>query len=479
MGFYDGVKRFYRFLTMFPDPDDMFAERWKREQEIDKHTAYRTGDQEPQLKVKLGQSNDNVRSNLVGKIVDQSINMLLSGGVEFDLPGEGDTPESVWLDACWEANNKKILMTKAALNASDSGIGYLKIVPDGIIGRYEDLSGAVDLQHVFPRLINIDPRWMRIDTNPEDCEQVIRYTIEYITDGPDGKPMQRREVTEHMVPLTKDGIASDSYWLITNYRKLHSSPEWEKMGEPVAWEYDFPPIIHWQNLPVPNGIVGAPDIMDDTIELQDRRNFVASNINKIIRYHAHPKTYGINVGKPEKQEWGVDQMILFNNGGDNGEIGNLEMQSDLTSSIEFYDLLGKQMLDQTCTVDISNLRDKLGDLTNFSVRVLFQDAIWKMQLKRAIWTNMLTDLNHRLLVLGDQANTDPGVIVWPKTVLPVNDAEVIQTQKTESEMGIVSKQTIAKERGRDWEAEQERIDGEKTSEDNIGNNLLTNFLKGK
>jgi hypothetical protein len=477
MGFLDGVKNFWSWISSFPDIDNLYEADGLKDA-TEKRRDYREGEQAKQLKVKTGQADDNVRSNLVGKIVDQSVYLLLSNGVEFDLPGDEETPEEVWLNACWSANHKESLLYKAAVNAADAGTGYIKIVPDGIEGKLGD-----KLDYVFPRLIGLNPQHLHMDTNPEDHEQVIRYTIEYTTEGPDGKPRKRREITEYIGPgYDENGsvVSQGDYWEISNWKKDYYDTQWSLMGEPVRWDYSFPPIIHWQNLPAPNSVYGLPDVLNDVLELQDRRNFTASNINKIIRYHAHPRTYTIGLSEPKKTSWGSDQLVQFSaDAAGKGEIDNLEMQSDLASSIEYYDLLGKQMLDATNTVDISNLKDKLGQLTNFSVRVLFQDALWKLDTKREIWGQMLRDLNHRLLVIGGQRNVDPGEVVWPSSVLPVNEQEIIDAQKQELEMGLVSKQTLSQERGRDYEQEQERIDEEKSSETNIGEILATNFFRGQ
>ena len=163
--------------------------------------------------------------------------------------------------------------------------------------------------------------------------------------------------------------------------------------------------------------------------------------------------------------WDSDQMLQFT--GENSEVGNLEMQSDLESSIVFYNLLGKQMFDQTATVDVSNLKDKLGQLTNFSVQVLFQSALWKMNMKRKMFGHMLKELNFRLLTLAGM-NTDSGVIIWPKVVLPTDERERIETQNMELMMGAVSLQTISIERDRDFKEEQKRLKAHPIEkEDNI------------
>jgi len=464
MGFLDGLNNMLRFIQRFPDPDDLFGVRQRYEDYIQRRRDYRMGEQDKQLKVKMGQADDNVRCNLIGKAINQSVYLLVGQGVDFDLPGDDNAKEDVWLDACWKANNKQVLLHRSVQNACEAGNGYIKIVPDGMVGMLEGK------ENVFPRLVCLDPKWLSMETNPEDFEQVIRYIIRFNTTAPDGSDRARKQVIEF----------ADPGWLISDYYNDHSTyGKWVLMSE-ENWNYPFAPIVEWQNLPSPNSVYGEADISDDIIELQDRYNFVASNINKIIRYHAHPKTYGINVGKPDKESMGPDQMTLFTSGagGDKAMIGNLEMQSDLESSINFFDILGKSILDNTSTVDVNNLKDKLGQLTNFAVRVLFNDAISKMNVKRQLLEIALKDLNHRLLVLAKLPD-DPGEVVWPESVLPVNETEVLNAQKTELELGIVSKQTISMERGRDYEEEQKRIGEESANESNVGDRILRTFERGQ
>ena len=477
MGFFDGLKNFMNFISFFPAENDLYGEDFDRLKEIDLRRNYRLGNQQKQLKIKEGQTDDNLRCNLIGKAINQSVYLLVGKGVDFDLPGDDETPEELWLNACWEANKKQILLYRSAQNAAESGNGYIKIIPDGVYGR---LNGKDVL---FPRLINIDPLWMTMDTNPEDFEQVIRYSIRFNTVAPDGKERARREIIEyHDADINDNGIpVGEGYWTISEYFNDHTTGgKWILMEAPIRWDYTFAPIVEWQNLISPNSIYGEPDTSDDILELQDRLNFVASNINKIIRYHAHPKTYTIGLGKPAKDSWGADQIVQFMTAGSDtkGEIANLEMQSDLKSSLEFFGLVSKSILDNTNTVDVNNLKDKLGQLTNFAVRVLFNDALSKMNIKRELFGDALRDLNHRLLTLGGFANADPGEVKFPDNVLPINEQEVINIQKQEMEMGVVSKQTVALERGRDYEEEQGRMSEEQENNTTIGAEILKTFEKG-
>ena len=184
MTIFDGARNILNFIAEFPYID-IGGERKEYFDAIKKRTEYRTGEQNKQLASKFGKPDDNVRSNLIGKIVNQSIYLLLSSGVLFDLPGEG-TKEQEWIDACWKANNKDILMINLAMNAADAGTGYLKIIPDGMAGKLGNK------EVLFPRIVNLDPKNIEMVTNPEDFEQVIRYIITYQTVGPDEKPRLRR-----------------------------------------------------------------------------------------------------------------------------------------------------------------------------------------------------------------------------------------------------------------------------------------------
>jgi hypothetical protein len=119
------------------------------------------------------------------------------------------------------------------------------------------------------------------------------------------------------------------------------------------------------------------------------------------------------------------------------------------------------------------MSDKLGALTNFGLKVLYQDAIAKNATKQALYGEVLEELFRRLLILNNMPE-EHGIIVWPD-VLPVNDTEEMTALKTELELGLVSKETVSTERGRDFEQEKEKMASEKSQGDNIGEMILQNF----
>jgi hypothetical protein len=312
---------------------------------------------------------------------------------------------------------------------------------------------------------------------------VTGYKIEFAALGMDGKPVAYKQeiMRDDGIEIDENGeqeITREVSWTITDYEWGPLDTRWRITSQEV-WPYDFPPMLHWQNLPDPTSVYGKPDITDDVIELQDHVNFVASNLRKIIRLYAHPPRWGKGLGNADKIALGPDELISFQ--GKDAELHQLEQLGDLTASSNFLTMLRQSLFDITQTVDLSSMSDKLGALTNFGLRVLYLDALAKLGTKRELYGDALKELVRRLLILAEFANTDPGTIEWPE-VLPVDETGQVQALEADLRMGIVSKQTTASRRGYDWQSEEERIADEKQAtsenESNIGAMILRSFNGG-
>lgn len=423
------------------------------------YADYYAGAHRKQLRVKEGQADDNIALNFVGLVVNRGVAMLLGKGIGFDM--EGDANQE-YIDAAWDVNHKDILMQKLAQFGGVYGTVFVKILPDALTST----DGKI-----YPRLLAIDPMLMSVETDPEDIEQVTKYTMRYNV-MMNGQMTARRETITPELSADGDPVS----WLITNeYANGATGGRWVLMYGPVEWQYSFPPVVHWQNQPMAGQVYGRSDI-GDIVELQDRVNFIASNISKIIRYHAHPKTWGRNTaGTSDKQTWGADEMIIFK--GDDALIANLEMQSDLASSKEYLMELRQALFDISQTVDLTSMSDKLGSLTNFGLRVLFFDALAKLGAKQELYGEGLMELNYRMQVIGEVASPEYGSVNWPDP-LPVNETEQVAADTFELEQKIASKETISKRRGYDWENEQERIQNEAAMGDNVGAAILRTFNAG-
>lgn len=423
-----------------------------RREDILTYRRYRRGEQKTFLRRRVGQVDDNLIINYTGLVINRSVAKLFGEGISFDLKDDADEK---YINAVWQANKQAIFLRRLALMAAEAGTGYIKIIPDGAMSA----DGTI-----VPRLVAIDPMWVDITTNPEDWEQVTQYTIRYnYIDATGHEAARKQEIT-----LVEGGAA----WEVTDY--LDTGRGWE-MLEQTLWDYDFPPMLHYQNLPSPNSQYGVSDVSDDLIYLQDRVNFIASNMAKIIRIYAHPQRWGKRLGNTSKIDIGPDEMVSFD--GLEAELNQLEQLGDLAGSQQFLNFLRQALFDIAQTVDIDSIGDKLGALTNFALKVLYSDEIAKLQSKRETLGEALIELNRRMLILSGKANADGGEVVWPE-LLTVNEVEQQQALQADLGMGIVSKETIAKLRGYNWQDEQERMQGEQAAGDNVGAAILRAFSSG-
>ena len=450
-----------------PDQQRRRIERYSRLSE------YRAGHQRRQLRTRPGQADDNLTLNFVGLVVERSISLLFGKGITFDLPGDTETEEDVYLQAAWDKNKQQIFLHKLAQYGATYGTPFVKIVPNAFESDQRPEAG-------LPRLVALDPTWITVETEPEDMESIVRYTILFVYGEGNQRHGRKQEISRILGVLDNGGgdfFTTDQVvaWEIADYEMAdETGGRWRETGR-SQWPYAFPPIIHWQNLPNMDSVYGLSDI-EDVIPIQDRINFVASNISKIIRYHAHPKTWGKGFTKTDEQAWGPDEMVVIQ--GDNGQIDNLEMQSDLSSSQQFLMGLRQALFDVSRTVDITSLADKLGSLTNFGLRVLYQDALAKLGTKRELYGDALVELNRRMLELAGFSGAVGGTVVWPEA-LPEDQAAQTTALQADLNMGIASKQTVAGRRGYDWTEEQDRLEGEAAMGDNIGAAVLRAFNQGK
>jgi hypothetical protein len=426
--------------------------------------SYRLGVQPRQLKVKGGQFDDNLTLNFTGLVVARGVSQLLGRGITFDFEGEEETEQERYVNAVLDANKQEILLHRAALAAGESGTGYLFTIPEGVIGA--------DGQ-TYPRLTVIEPAFVTMDTLPEDHEFVWRYTIKYTYAGADGKERARKREITHVAPqVAADGEQTGgNTWEIVDWEAADAlTAQWVEVGR-QAWPYDFPPMSHWQNLPAIGTPYGESDIPDDVLRLQDRLNFSSSNLSKIVRLFAHPLRYGRQLGQTGSMTAGPENMPNFENPA--AEIIQLPPVGDLAAALDVFKSQRQAFFDVTRTVDIDSLADKLGTLTNFGLRVLYQDNLAKVGTKRELMGDALEELVRRLQVM---RGFEPvrARAVWPD-FLPEDEIGRATYEQALVGMGVKSKQTAAEDLGLDWETEQERMDTERAGEDNIGAAILRAF----
>lgn len=446
MGAFDGLRdRVLDRLTDLLLPAEYIARR----KVLTGYRDYRAGRQAKQLKNKPLSPDDNIVMNFTGLVIDRSVSMLFGKGINFDY--ESDAAEE-YLNAVFAANRKELLLHKIGVTGAESGTWYCKLIPEG-----KEYQGKL-----YPRMVVLDPLLMSIDTKEDDIETVIAYRINYMVrrDGKDELFQELTSLQDNGNWLVESGIVRNKKFIIETT---------------VIWDNPFPPIIHGQNLPSVESVYGDPDTTPDVIELQDRLNLVSSNISKVIRLHAHPITVGKGMAGGSSIDIEPGKMLQTTA---EQQIYNVEMQSDLASSQSYMMTMRQALFDVTRTVDISSMNDKLGALTNFGLRVLYQDSLAKNETKKQLYGDAILELNRRLLLLAGMA-PEEGHIEWPEP-LPVNTTEEVQGLTFDLQNGLVSKETVSDKRGYVWENEKDKIGAEKESSDNFGAFILrSKFDRGE
>ncbi|MDI9546338.1 MAG: phage portal protein [Chloroflexota bacterium] len=429
----------------------MQIERLGREAQIDENWDYYDGRQRQPLKVRKNQSNDNVIINLTRRIVEQSVAMLFSEMPAFDLPGDSDAIQS-WeerLGVLWERNRGEILLHDIGVSGALAGHVFVKIVP-----VEDDPERPV-------RFVLQNPRYCSVFWKPDDMQQVVCYRIAW------GRRITKEQARSGSLSLQQardeyrqDIINEGDYWRIREWTRGEQG-NWSQVNEDI-WRYPFAPLVDWQNLPHPERYYGDSDLaagalLDEDINLNDAVNFVASNINRILRYHAHPKSLGFGIQPQQIVETAVDGF--WAGLPTDARVENLEMQSDLASSMAFLEFLERTFYAQHRAVDLSSVKDRVGQLTNFGLRTMFKDALDKLETKRTLYGTALSELSWRAMQVAGW-NQERPTVAWPNP-LPFHETEEVAVLTQEMSAKILSRQSAAEQRGRDWERELKRMEEER------------------
>jgi hypothetical protein len=426
---------------------------------------YRLGTQKRFLRRSREGYDDNVIGNFLGLALDRGISLLFGKEVEFDFGEDASQETKDFIDGVWEDNNKPILLHKIAMYGGEDGTSFVKLVPD-------------DAKKNGWRIIAQDPVFKDVATDPDDDEKVIRYVTQYKTTDQYGKEVAKRET---ILVGNWDNLELP----LTNWIQRHeinsrdTGGKWVIVDETV-WPYAEPPIIHWQNLPMVGNVWGMPDISDDVIEVQDRSNFAISNIGRIIRLFAHPfrwsRGFGgsrlsAKAGNEAEMDTGPDKMPNVDS--TTAEITQLEPVGDVPGAVAHAQNLRQIIFDVTRNTDITSMKDKVGALTNFGLRILFFDALNKLETKRNLYGWGLREINRRILLFSDMENVDCK-IVW-EDPLPQDETALRANFEADLRMGVVDQQTVSERLGYDWDVIKARKEEQQQAQDNVGAMILRAF----
>jgi hypothetical protein len=421
-----------------------YQQRWR---------AY-DGDHPKPLKVKPNQPDDNLIVNKARVIVDTGLAFLFGEELRFELDkAKGTEGEAErWLDACWRANRKMTLLQKAGLNGGVCGTTYVRIVP-------------ADAKAGFPRLLVLDPATVRVLWEPDDIDRVVAYRVQYPAIDPrTGKPIAKRQA------IDRDGTG----WRIVDQVSRPDSGVWETLAE-TRWPWAFSPIVHNQNLPVPNEFYGRSDLEDDVLALNRGRNFVLSNMARIIRFHAHPKTYTKGIGGAKLN---VDVDGTINLPSKDSEIGTVEMASDLASSLELDRRIDEALHEIARVPAIATGKvEDIGQLSGLAMQILHRPLVQMTKLKRLTYGDMIADLNARLLEMAKHGAGRQTTLVWPE-LLPSDPKAEREVAILDEQLGA-STETLLGKLGYDAKAEAKKKQAEAKAGAELGQAMLTQFERGQ
>lgn len=394
------------------------------------------------LKTSYGIADDNLRMNFGRIFVDKGVAFLFGKDVGFELTEGEQTAEEDYLEEVWQANKKMSFLQKLATSGGVCGTAFVKIY------------WKPGMQ---PRLIVCDPETVSVTLAEDDIDKVVAYKIRY----PSMDPATKKPIAIQQL-IEQDGAG----WMITDQRGSVDGGLMRTIGE-QKWPYPFAPISYCQNMIAPHEFWGMSDIEDDLVEAIDKENFTVSNILKILRFHAHPKTWGRGVGKADIRI-NADDLILLP--GENSTLQNLEMQSDLASSIQMHKEL-KQFVHELARVPeiATGKMDSVGQLSGVALEILYQPLIEKTEAKRVTYGEMIVELNRRLLALGGYGEDNITELRWQE-LLPKDQAQQAQSALSKKQLGV-SSDTLIQEFGYDPDVER----GKRAKENDLGSALLKAF----
>jgi hypothetical protein len=423
---------------------------------------YRHGYVRKPLKIKPGDVDDNVILNHCAHAIDKSVSFFVPEPPRFVLPrGVNREPgidgrlESVFsveqeaIHAFLEHNEFDHQIVDIALSGFISGHNFLRL--------YLPENGDTVTADNPPTLALIDPRHVNVFWDTSNIRRTLFYRLTW-------KISNSEYRIQDIVPTWLVNRATNQQqpvdmelgWQIIEYRAKTPEGEYTQTGVD-EWPYPFAPLIDWKNRHAPHEYYGESDLLH--ADLNDAINFVASNTARIIKYHAHPKTVMIGGDPSSIQSTSVDGLWSLPDG---VTVENLEMQSDLSSSLAYLEKLETAYFTQMHVLSINTIKDKVGALTNFGVRMLFKDMLDVADTKHSLYGSALAEMVRRALVLMGFEDVEKPKVEWVDP-LPANILELTTALKTQDEMGVISKQTIQEKLQLDPAIEDERMGDEQGS----------------
>ena len=378
------------------------------------------------LKVRKGEINDNVKMNYARLIVDAGVANLFGG--ELTITPPADSPDEVRdsIERMLDVNGGGLLWQKMGTSGAIGGTMFYRLLP------YKDTV----------RVAVLDPSTVEVVWADDDHELVQGYIITFVPNA--GIDARLRRLT--VEPMEDE-------WHLYE-QEANEDGEWITVSD-EHWPYEFPPVGHCQNLPSPHEAYGIADLEPDVLDLCDGINRSMSNINRIVRLYAHPRTWGKMIGDALNMNANPGAVIRLEH--PDAELHNLEMSSDLSSSIEMYRRLVQALHETTRIPEVATGKlDSAGNLSSLALRILYAPLLQKTESKRRTYGRAIEEMMERAMALLDIETTVE--IQWPD-LLPSDPEALRRSAVLDAQVGV-SRASILKSLGYDPETEAENLRAE-------------------
>lgn len=431
----------------------LIADAWK---------AY-NGDLDPPLTKMPGQPDDNVLSNRMQQIVDRGVDFLFGKELEISLEDSAPAAAQPFIDATWGRKETRIpLLQKLEMNGAIAGQAFLRIVPE---------------KNNTYRLIVVDPATVFAQTAPQDCETVLLYCIEYSTTESINGHAEAVYYREEMARTDPDNDGddgdpfadTDATWTIQHWTRVGDRGPWQAAGDPIAWDYPFPPLFACQNLPKPNSFWGIPDITPDLIGLNNSLNLLQSNINRLEKLFGGPVLYATGTGE---QVINIQPGKIIGLPLSESKIVAVTIATDTANALNFAANIRSDIDEQSGVPGVATGRIAdlpRGNVSGIVVELLFMPILKKTDKKRCLYGELIIDVTKALLVLNHMSGDLDVTLLW-QAPLPSDDLPTVQSAIAKKELGI-SDTTLQREMGYDPEEEATLSQTEDARK-------LSNFSKG-
>lgn len=438
-------------IMAYVDPNDvqrqgilgfMDDETRKRKEEYEKGWRYYKGDQPHQLEKLEDEPDDNVVINVFQQSVDRTLSFLFPAMPELELDPDASakTDDERWLEEAWIANGGISALYDMGMFGLLSGNTFVRVMPAD-----EQLTG-----HPYPQIVPLDPLTITPYWRTDDIRRVVWYEVKWQVQ------IDINKVIYYILDfVNRDG---DGWEIIQYINEVGGGTGW-KVVTSERWPKErYSPVVQSKHLPQAGSFYGMAET--GYLPLNDKINLVSSETNRIIRYHASPKTVATGTKADDIIPTESNELWAIEN--ENAKIYNLEMKTDLESSRRHALELRNAFLAQSRVVILQGEVKDFQRVTNAGVRTVFIDMLSKNIILRWHYGKLIQEISRRLLILGGKGNRVPDVL--HQDPLPVDDTERVNIAVLERSMNIVDRETIAKKRGYDWETVTKHLEKEQSME---------------